>query len=167
MVACDDTSLGGCGMSGTNPHSSNSTLVGIIVGCIVGVLLLLLLIFCCRRERVLKVKTEDEETNLRRDSIAKIKDSVDAVRDSTALNDMSNVTKGVLNDRLSTSLLSRRCRTMDRPVRRRRRSRSYNLSPNRTELIHPLLQHYLLRVAARCNSSIMMIMMWRKETPRT
>ena len=105
MVACDDTSLGGCGMSGTNPHSSNSTLVGIIVGCIVGVLLLLLLIFCCRRERVLKVKTEDEETNLRRDSIAKIKDSVDAVRDSTALNDMSNVTKGVLKRQIIDQLV--------------------------------------------------------------
>ncbi|KAK1734561.1 hypothetical protein QTG54_014809 [Skeletonema marinoi] len=108
MVACNDTSLGGCGMNGgtiNDASNSNSTLVGIIVGCIVGVLLLLLLIVCCRRERVLKVKTEDEETNLRRDSIAKIKDSVDAVRDSTALNDMSNVTKGVLKRQIIDQLV--------------------------------------------------------------
>jgi hypothetical protein len=102
MVACDNTSsISGCSYSGT----SNSTLVGIIVGCIVGVLLLLLLIFCCRRERVLKVKTEDEEANLRRGSIAKIKDSVDAVRDSTALKDMSNVTKGVLKRQIIDQLV--------------------------------------------------------------
>lgn len=102
MVACDNTSsISGCSYSGT----SNSTLVGIIVGCIVGVLLLLLLIFCCRRERVLKVKTEDEETNLRRDSIAKIKESVDAVRDSTTLNNMSNVTKGVLKRQIIDQLV--------------------------------------------------------------
>ena len=102
MAPCEATSeFGGCGYSGT----SNAELAGIIVGCIVGVLLLVLIIFCCRRERVLKVKTEDEEDNLRRDSIAKVKESVDAVRDSTALKDMSNVSKGVLKRQIIDQLV--------------------------------------------------------------
>lgn len=99
---CTDlTTLAGCGYKGT----PNSTLVGIIVGSVFGVLLLLLVIFCCRRERVLKVKTEEEEANLRRGSIAKIKESVDAVRDSTALKDMSNVSKGVLKRQIIDQLV--------------------------------------------------------------
>jgi hypothetical protein len=92
MAACTENinSITGCGYSGT----SNANLVGIIVGCVVGVLALVLVIFCCRRERVLKAKTEDEEANLHRGSIANVKESVDAVRDSVALKDMSNVSKG-------------------------------------------------------------------------
>eukprot|EP00986_Skeletonema_menzelii_P016704 scaffold15580_cov130-Skeletonema_menzelii.AAC.1 len=102
MAPCEATSaFGGCSYSGT----SNAKLAGIIVGCIVGVLLLVLIIFCCRRERVLKVKTEDEEDNLRRDSIAKVKESIDAVRDSTALKDLSNVSKGVLKRQIIDQLV--------------------------------------------------------------
>lgn len=104
-MACTDTnSTFGCSYTGT----SNGALVGIIVGCIVGVLLLLLLIFCCRRERVLKVKTEEEDANYHRDSIVKIKESVDAVRDSTALRDMSNVSKGVLKRQIIDQLVIKR-----------------------------------------------------------
>lgn len=106
MAPCESTTTWGggnnnCGYSG-NP---NAALAGIIVGCIVGVLLLVLIIFCCRRERVLKAKTEDEEANLHRDSIAKAKESVDAVRDSTALKDMSNVSKGVLKRKIIDQLV--------------------------------------------------------------
>jgi hypothetical protein len=109
-VTCDDPhSLTDCGFSGT----SNNTVVGIVLGCVFGVLLILLVIFCCRRERVLKNRTKEEEENLRRGSIARIKASIAAMRTSTALNEMSNVSKGVLKRQILEQLTIKTVKNVD------------------------------------------------------
>lgn len=90
-----------CGYKGV----ANPAVVGIVVGCVAFVLIVLLLIFCCRRERVLKSHTKEEKANLGRRSIAGIKSSIAALRTSTALNEMSNVSKGVLKRKILEQLV--------------------------------------------------------------
>jgi hypothetical protein len=90
-----------CGYSGV----ANPAAVGIIVGCVAFVLIVVLLIFCCRREHVLKSHTNEEKANLGRSSIAGLKSSIAALRTSTALNEMSNVSKGVLKRQILEQLV--------------------------------------------------------------
>ena len=100
---CDNINgnLTSCGYKGV----ANPAIVGIVVGCVAFVLIVLLLIFCCRRERVLKSHTNEEKANLGRRSIAGIKSSIAALRTSTALNEMSNVSKGVLKRKILEQLV--------------------------------------------------------------
>ena len=100
---CDNINgnLSSCGYKGV----ANPAVVGIVVGCVAFVLIVLLLIFCCRRERVLKSHTKEEKANLGRRSIAGIKSSIAALRTSTALNEMSNVSKGVLKRKILEQLV--------------------------------------------------------------
>jgi len=90
-----------CGYKGV----ANPAIVGIVVGCVAFVLIVLPLIFCCRRERVLQSHTNEEKANLGRSSITGLKSSIAALRTSTALNEMSNVSKGVLKRQILEQLV--------------------------------------------------------------
>lgn len=107
---------------------ANPAVVGIIVGCVAFVLIVVLLIFCCRRERVLKSHTNEEKANLGRSSIAGLKSSIAALRTSTALNEMSNVSKGVLKRQILEQLVIKTVDTDDHGPTNKKESFMQSLS---------------------------------------